>query len=408
MSWSRTAVFGGIVAVVFSALGVATTISDPQIGGLAALGVALIVAGAFYLGSEALLGVAAAVAGIGWGFGGLAGVAEAGWGAGAVVVALAGLHLGFDTRRPARLAVGALRAMLTGNLAVACALGAAVLTASVLTSASRIWIVGAMVGATVPLFALPAVGRGRQIADVRLRTAMAGAVSALVAVVVVSGAVAMSVHGFDDATGDQQPVAASEPDPAPTAINPFPGDDIDVEPDAPPTGEWLAALGILFLGLAVIALLATNLLRDQPIEFKPAEATPGDGQGTVTDVTVSDPELDVWAEQAADLLERAMVPLEQVDDPGQAVRLAYSLVESGFGALGAQRHEAESESEYLRRLLPQLGVSGTAMTHLTTLFELARFSSHPIDDTMRSEALTALDAVRDELLTAQPATEQPT
>ncbi len=407
MNWSRTAVLGGIVAVVFSALGVATTIADPEVGGLVALGVGLIVAGAFSLGSEALLGVAAAVAGVGWGFGGLAGITESGWGAGAVVVALAGLHLGFDTRRPARLAVGTLRSMLAGNLVVGCALGAAVVSAATITSAGRLWVVGALLGSTVPLFLLATAGRGSPISDVRLRIALAGSVGALVAVVVVTGSVAMAVHGFDDRARGEQPVAEAETEPTPTALNPFPGDALDDTDDPPPTGEWLAALGILFLGLAVVALLATNLLRDQPIEFKPAEATPGDGGGTITDLTVADPELDAWAEQAAGLMEQALVPLEQVDDPGQAVRLAYSLVESGFGALGAQRRDAESESEYLNRLLPQLGVSGSSMSQLTTLFELARFSSHPIDDTMRSEAINALDAVRAELLRTGDIVERP-
>ena len=122
------------------------------------------------------------------------------------------------------------------------------------------------------------------------------------------------------------------------------------------------------------------------------------GDGTFTDSMVEDPmAVLVTTEDAAAVLRQALVAIEEVDDPRQAIRLAYSLVEAGFGDLDARRGPSESESEYLSRLLPGLGASADSMRRLTDLFEQARFSAHSITEDMRADAVGSLAALRDEL-----------
>ncbi|MDG2114643.1 MAG: DUF4129 domain-containing protein, partial [Actinomycetota bacterium] len=170
--------------------------------------------------------------------------------------------------------------------------------------------------------------------------------------------------------------------------------------ESAPPGEWLAAAVSIFAALIVIALLASNWFREQPLEFKPAEATPGDGGAMITDSVIDDPfAVVVSTEDATTVIDRALVAIEDVPDPRQAIRLAYALVEEGFGDLEARRLATESEIEYLHRLLPALGGATDAMRELTSLFEQARFSPHDITEPMRRAALSALATVRSDLST---------
>ena len=53
--------------------------------------------------------------------------------------------------------------------------------------------------------------------------------------------------------------------------------------------------------------------------------------------------------------------------------------------------------EYLARALGELRASGAALGRLTGLFQWAKFSSHDVNEDMRTEAIEALTQVRDEL-----------
>jgi len=50
-------------------------------------------------------------------------------------------------------------------------------------------------------------------------------------------------------------------------------------------------------------------------------------------------------------------------------------------------------------MLAWTGAGAVPATALTGLFERARYSERPVDESMRSEAITALAALRDDLLT---------
>lgn len=77
-------------------------------------------------------------------------------------------------------------------------------------------------------------------------------------------------------------------------------------------------------------------------------------------------------------------------DPRHAVIAAYARLESELRTMGRPRHPAEAPLEYLARILTALRVDGPALRRLTDLFEWAKFSHHPVDRTMKDEAIDAL------------------
>jgi hypothetical protein len=65
---------------------------------------------------------------------------------------------------------------------------------------------------------------------------------------------------------------------------------------------------------------------------------------------------------------------------------------------GPERRRSETPAEYLRRILAITAAAATPATLLTGLFEQARYSERPVGESMRSDAITALDAIRNEIL----------
>jgi hypothetical protein len=89
--------------------------------------------------------------------------------------------------------------------------------------------------------------------------------------------------------------------------------------------------------------------------------------------------------------------LENEPDPRRAVIRAYARMERALGSYGFARHPSETPLEYLARALSSLRVGRRSIERLSALFERAKFSQHEIDLTMKSDALAALGALRDEL-----------
>jgi hypothetical protein len=90
--------------------------------------------------------------------------------------------------------------------------------------------------------------------------------------------------------------------------------------------------------------------------------------------------------------------LRREPDPRRAVIAAYAHMEGTLASRGLARRGAETPLEYLARILRDLNVRDSAVRSLTSLFEYAKFSPHEIDEDMREEAISALMAVRDDLL----------
>jgi len=98
---------------------------------------------------------------------------------------------------------------------------------------------------------------------------------------------------------------------------------------------------------------------------------------------------------------------EEETDPRKAVVAAYLAMTHVAAEAGAERRAHETPAEFLQRLLSSLGSSGGAARRLTFLFETARYSSKPVQETLRSDAIDALRRVQEELATAAPAGEGP-
>jgi hypothetical protein len=108
------------------------------------------------------------------------------------------------------------------------------------------------------------------------------------------------------------------------------------------------------------------------------------------------------AEQLKELgeaLDEAIDDLRRDPDPRRAVVAAYARMEQALTVYGLPRKPAEAPYEYLRRVARELEAE-QPVAALTELFEVAKFSEHSIDETMRGRAIDALTAVRQEVRAA--------
>src|SRR5918997_3733579 len=100
------------------------------------------------------------------------------------------------------------------------------------------------------------------------------------------------------------------------------------------------------------------------------------------------------AEAARRAVEAALEPLRDPTDPRSAVIAAYARMESALAERRLGRRAPEAPREYLARVLSQSGVPERSLTTLTTMFEEARFSLHPIPDSAPRRALDELENAR--------------
>jgi hypothetical protein len=109
------------------------------------------------------------------------------------------------------------------------------------------------------------------------------------------------------------------------------------------------------------------------------------------------PQPDRIAEELAVALDRTIADLLAEPDPRKAVIAAYAQMERALARAKLPRSPAEAPREYLGRVLPEVGAGAESVERLTSLFERAKFSPHDIDQAMKEEAISALEALRDEL-----------
>jgi hypothetical protein len=103
------------------------------------------------------------------------------------------------------------------------------------------------------------------------------------------------------------------------------------------------------------------------------------------------------AEDFASSIGDAIDDLESEPDARRAVIAAYARMENVLARNGLKRRPSETPVEYLRRILLGLTSRGDSVSRLTSLFEQAKFSRHPIDSGMKQEAIGALREIRDDL-----------
>lgn len=149
---------------------------------------------------------------------------------------------------------------------------------------------------------------------------------------------------------------------------------------------WIAFSLAGVAGVAALYLLSRQrislrLLRRRSIAF---------ARSTRAEVTEEE-----HAEQIADFAHDLIDELRADDSPRQAIQRAYAAVETGFGAQELARKPAETPLRYLDRIFGRHHTVKEPLQKLTSLFERARFSDEPIDESMRGEAIAALTEIAD-------------
>jgi Domain of unknown function (DUF4129) len=92
-------------------------------------------------------------------------------------------------------------------------------------------------------------------------------------------------------------------------------------------------------------------------------------------------------------LRRSLGDLESERDPRLAVQRAYARMEESLGEIELSRAPDETPTEFTARALGVLGASAAAASDLTGLFEIARFSDHPMDEADRRRAIASVRQV---------------
>jgi hypothetical protein len=103
------------------------------------------------------------------------------------------------------------------------------------------------------------------------------------------------------------------------------------------------------------------------------------------------------AERVGSGLRRSLADLESERDPRLAVQRAYERMEESLGEIELSRAPDETPTEFTVRVLRVLGASAAAASDLTGLFEIARFSDHPMDEDDRRRAISSVRRVEAEV-----------
>jgi hypothetical protein len=134
------------------------------------------------------------------------------------------------------------------------------------------------------------------------------------------------------------------------------------------------ALAIVAVALAALVAILLRRLRSRPA---PVELIP------------------VVDDEAAlrDAVAAGRMALGEVSEPRMAIINCYLAMERSLADAGAIRVAAETPDELLARSLAAGLLHGDAPAELTSLFYEARFSTHPVPESARRRALSALDLI---------------
>ena len=156
-------------------------------------------------------------------------------------------------------------------------------------------------------------------------------------------------------------------------------------PDAPRATPYEAQISWLALAL-VAGLVVAGVAAYLSSNRRRRDGAPGERE---------------LAEQLADALDDSLDDLRAEGDPRRAIIAAFARLERVLAAGGVPRRPAETAQEYVARVLHSLALEPGAIERLTRLFTRAKFSLHEVDETMKEEAIDALEEVRDELRVAE-------
>ncbi|MCP3987892.1 MAG: DUF4129 domain-containing protein [Actinomycetia bacterium] len=306
-----------------------------------------------------------------------------------------------DARLPNRFGPGVVRRYVLNAVAVGAAVGAVAVATRVVSdwSLPPILLPVGLALAALPLFTRRWV---QGLPKSQRSSALIRLTIGVLAVVVTLGAVVLGAQARSAIINDRTPPLAQPSSDLDQSDEDQSGQE-NPEPleTAPPsvTGQ-VVTIGLLVAAIIIAGLVYAAFRRpEEPYELddllidvdsrtvglaRPGQADLDDHQGLVDD------------RQMAELLDELVLDLSAEPDPGRAVRFGYATIERRLHHLGVERGEAETEQEFLLRVLPVL-TDSTPMVELTNLFEHARFSPEPIDEAMRHQALDAVERLRAEV-----------
>jgi hypothetical protein len=173
----------------------------------------------------------------------------------------------------------------------------------------------------------------------------------------------------------------------PTEVSAPPSNQAQLAIDLPAGVQWALTGLCALVVLVVLAVLLWMLLRDRigqrQLEMLEPELPPTEEE---TEQTV----------RAA--VDAGLAELDDADaDPRRAVIACWVRLEAAAATAGTQRSPGDTSTELVSRLLARHYVSGAVLTALAEVYREARFARHPVDETTREQARTALRLLRDEL-----------
>ncbi|MDJ0769162.1 MAG: DUF4129 domain-containing protein [Ilumatobacter sp.] len=115
-----------------------------------------------------------------------------------------------------------------------------------------------------------------------------------------------------------------------------------------------------------------------------------------SELTIDEPD-DAPAEALAAALRTSLASLRASGDPRAAIRAAYGTLLDGLAEIGLPRRRHEAPVGYIRRCLTSRSLPDTPIAELLDLFQLARFSDHPITADHAARAERALEHAIDHM-----------
>jgi hypothetical protein len=191
----------------------------------------------------------------------------------------------------------------------------------------------------------------------------------VVFVVAVTAAAWLAVRDQGSAPAAPSPATGSPAAPAPPSTNPGSWHPSLGNPQ-PTSWPWLlAGVALLTVGAGLMALWAVRRPASSTVAHRPP------------------------ADQLVELLDASTGEVLAATTPRQAILAAYARMEHALSPRGVGRQRHETALEYLDRLLACQELEPAPLQCLTDLFELAKFSNHQVTETMRDDAVAALNMI---------------
>ncbi|MCP2265346.1 DUF4129 domain-containing protein [Promicromonospora thailandica] len=177
------------------------------------------------------------------------------------------------------------------------------------------------------------------------------------------------------------------PTPAQPAVTATPTTPPRPVPDPVTDTTWLAVTAAIVIALLLLAG-GTRLVRHLLTIYRERRDTHPDTLrgGTTTDALGDDVDLP----EIQDAVTRALAHLDRHTRPRDAVVAAWVALEEAADRAGTHRDPAQTATEFAGTVLAATPAPPTAVTHLRTLYQRARFTDRPIDHRAVTQAREAL------------------